>query len=89
VDCIGLGEIAIAVAAGVQRERLVAYGVIKSAVDLEAASEHAGILVVDNLTELQHLIEISRCRSVPDLWLRFRPGAGGRDPCLYPDRSRW
>jgi diaminopimelate decarboxylase len=30
--------------------------------------------VVDNLTELQHLIEMSHRRSVPDLWLRFQPG---------------
>jgi len=74
VDCTGLGEIAIAVAAGVPRERLLAHGVNKSAVDLEAACEHAGVLVVDNLTELQRLVEISHRRSVPDLWLRFQPG---------------
>jgi len=74
VDCTGLGEIAVAVAAGVPPERLVAHGVNKSAADLEAASEHAGVLVVDNLTELQRLVEISHRRSVPDLWLRFQPG---------------
>lgn len=74
LDCTGLGEIAIAVAAGVPRERLIAHGVNKSAADLEAACEHAGVLVVDNLTELQRLVEISRRRNVPDLWLRFQPG---------------
>jgi diaminopimelate decarboxylase len=74
VDCTGLGEIAIAVAAGVMREWLLAHGVNKSAADLEAASEHAGVLVVDNLTELQRLVEISHRRSMPDLWLRFQPG---------------
>ncbi len=74
LDCTGLGEIAIAVAAGVPRERLLAHGVNKSMEDLEAACEHAGVLVVDNLTELQHLVEISRHRSMPDLWLRFQPG---------------
>jgi len=74
VDCAGLGEISIAVAAGVPRERLLVHGVNKSTADLEAASEHAGILVVDNLIELQHLIDISRYRRVPDLWLRFQPG---------------
>ena len=76
VDCTGLGEIAIAMAAGVPRERLIAHGVNKSAADLETASEHAGVIVVDNLTELQRLIEVSRCRSMPDLWLRFQPGLG-------------
>ena len=74
VDCTGLGEIDIAVAAGVPRERLLAHGVNKSAADLEAACEHAGVIVVDNLTEIQRLIEISHHRSVPDLWLRFQPG---------------
>jgi len=74
VDCSGLGEISIAVAAGVPRERLLVHGVNKSTADLEAALEHAGILVVDNLTELQRLIDISRDRHVPDLWLRFQPG---------------
>jgi len=74
VDCTGLGEIAIAVAAGVPRERLLAHGVNKSAADLEAACEHAGVLVVDNITELQRLEKISHHRSLPDLWLRFQPG---------------
>ena len=74
VDCAGLGEIAIAVAAGVPRERLLIHGVNKSAADLEAASDHAGVLAVDNLPELQRLIEISRYRRLPDLWLRFQPG---------------
>jgi diaminopimelate decarboxylase len=74
VDCTGLGEIAIAVAAGVHRECLLVHGVNKSMADLEAACEHAEILAVDNLTELQHLVEISRRRSVPELWLRFQPG---------------
>lgn len=50
------------------------HGVNKSAADLKAACEHAGVVVVDNLTELQRLIEISHRRSVPDLWLRFQPG---------------
>ena len=74
LDCTGLGEIAIAVAAGVSRSRVLAHGVNKSLADLEAACEHSGILVVDNLIELRHLVEISRRLRVPDLWLRFQPG---------------
>jgi diaminopimelate decarboxylase len=74
VDCTGLGEIGIAVAAGVPRERILVHGVNKSTADLQAACEHAGVIVVDNLTELQHLAEITHVRSVPELWLRFQPG---------------
>jgi diaminopimelate decarboxylase len=74
VDCTGLGEIAVAVAAGVPRKRILVHGVNKSVADLEAAFQHAGVLVVDNLNELQRLVENSHHRSVPDLWLRFQPG---------------
>ena len=74
VDCTGLGEIAIAVAAGVPPERLLSHGVNKSAADIKAACEHAGILVVDNLAELQHLIKNSGRMRLPNLWLRFQPG---------------
>lgn len=74
VDCTGLGEIAIAVAGGVPRERLLVHGVNKSAADLEAAVEHAGVIVVDNLAELQSLVQLVRSHPVPDLWLRLQPG---------------
>jgi diaminopimelate decarboxylase len=74
VDCTGLGEIAIAVAGGVARDRLISHGVNKSEEDLESASEHAGTIVVDNLSELQRLIDISQRRKISELWLRFQPG---------------
>jgi diaminopimelate decarboxylase len=74
LDCSGLGEIAIAVVAEVLRERILVHGVNKSERDLEAACEQAGVVVVDNLTELLHLVKISRQHSVPQLWLRFQPG---------------
>lgn len=74
VDCSTLGEIAIAVAAGVPPQRLLVHGVNKSTADLDAASRHAGVIVVDNLAELQYLIDISRHRNLPELWLRFQPG---------------
>jgi diaminopimelate decarboxylase len=73
LDCTGLGEIAIAVAAGVPKEHILVHGVNKSAADLEAACASAGTVVVDNLTELTRLVEHSR-RSVPDVWLRLQPG---------------
>jgi diaminopimelate decarboxylase len=74
VDCSGLGEISIAVAAGVKREHLLVHGVNKSAPDLESAIAHAGVIVVDNLAELEHLFHLARPGSLPDLWLRLQPG---------------
>jgi diaminopimelate decarboxylase len=55
VDCTGQGETAIAVAGGVPRENILVHGVNKSVEDLKSAFEHAGTIVVDNLTELHRL----------------------------------
>lgn len=55
LDCTGEGEIAIAKTGGVPRERLLVHGVNKSDADLEAAVQHAGTIVVDNLTELHKI----------------------------------
>ena len=74
VDTSSLGEIAIARAGGVPRERLVVHGVNKSTQDLDVAVEHAGTIVVDNLTELDRLAQMARLRTLSDLWLRFQPG---------------
>ncbi|HSJ90203.1 MAG TPA: diaminopimelate decarboxylase [Anaerolineales bacterium] len=63
VDCTGEGEIAIAVAANVERASILVHGVNKSVEDLTSAIEHAGTMVVDNLTELEHLHVILRERS--------------------------
>jgi diaminopimelate decarboxylase len=81
VDCTGEGEIAIAVAGSVPRENILVHGVNKSTEDLSAALDHAGTIVVDNLTELKHLqlqtiapgahlprahtAPVGRCRGVP------------------------
>jgi diaminopimelate decarboxylase len=73
LDCTGVGEIGIAVAAGARRERVLVHGVNKSQADLEAALAHAGTIVVDNLTELERLNRL-KSEPFPDLWLRFRPG---------------
>ncbi|HEU0295404.1 MAG TPA: diaminopimelate decarboxylase [Anaerolineales bacterium] len=55
VDCTGEGEIGIAVAAGLSCENILVHGVNKSSADLKSALQHAGTIVVDNLTELKHI----------------------------------
>jgi len=60
VDCTGEGEIGIAVAGGVPREHILVHGVNKSIADLKSAMEHAGTIVVDNLTELKRIHVILR-----------------------------
>jgi diaminopimelate decarboxylase len=80
VDCTGEGEIAIAMAGGVPREHILVHGVNKSTNDLRAAIQHAGTLVVDNLTELKNVVAISvagvttKVVTTPNLWLRLLPG---------------
>lgn len=76
VDCTGEGEIAIASAGGVPRKNMLVHGVNKSISDLQAAIQHAGTIVIDNLTELKRLEELlSTLHSLlPDLWLRLLPG---------------
>jgi len=75
VDCTGQGEIAIAVAGGVPREHILVHGVNKSLDDLKSASEHASTIVVDNLTELKRISELSpQLGGNIFLWLRLLPG---------------
>ena len=81
VDCTGEGEIAIAVAGRVPRQNILVHGVNKSEADLHAAMEHAGTIVVDNLTELNHIQLLftnyhrqSPVSNLPHLWLRLLPG---------------
>jgi diaminopimelate decarboxylase len=75
VDCTGVGEIAVAVAAGVPRDRILVHGVNKGAADLQAAVEHAGTVVVDNPAELRRLAQlVAGCTDGPKIWLRVRPG---------------
>jgi len=80
IDCTGAGEIHIAMNAKVRKERILVHGVNKSPADLEAAIKHAGIIVVDNLAELEllhyytwHIMEVKK-EERPKLWLRLRPG---------------
>lgn len=78
LDCTGAGEIGIAVAAGVDKDRILVHGVNKNQTDLEAALTQAGTIVVDNVAELRRLVALIRQRrlatQIPDLWLRIRPG---------------
>jgi diaminopimelate decarboxylase len=86
VDCTGEGEIGIAVAGGVPREHILVHGVNKSLDDLKSTIEHAGTIVVDNLTELKTLESdslLSKMRkrtpsgtpaSTLQIWLRLLPG---------------
>ena len=75
IDCTGVGEIAVAVAAGAPRHQILVHGVNKSADDLAAAVRHAGVIVVDNLDELARLTPLlAECAERPALWLRVKPG---------------
>ncbi|HET6845871.1 MAG TPA: diaminopimelate decarboxylase [Anaerolineales bacterium] len=81
LDCTGEGELAIAAAARLAPASILAHGVNKSRLDLAAAMLQAGILVVDNLSELRRLPDLmkevltGRGRSLPQVWLRLQPGA--------------
>jgi diaminopimelate decarboxylase len=75
-----VGEISIAIAAGLAPASILVHGVNKSPQDLHAAVEYAATIVVDNETELCQLLDIVR-RSTrlshhhfPNLWLRLKPG---------------
>ena len=78
VDCTGEGEIAMALAGGVPRENILVHGVNKSEKDIRSALQHAGTIVVDNLTELRTLESNSKLLDTraPGLhiWLRLLPG---------------
>lgn len=76
LDCTGEAEIAIALAGGVPRQRILVHGVNKSPADVESAIRHAGTIVVDNQSELVRLsrhIPASASR-FPGIWLRLQPG---------------
>lgn len=72
LDCTGEGEINIAVSAKVRRENILVHGVNKSETDLKSAIQHAGTIVVDNLSELKKISDLNS--SIPNLWLRLLPG---------------
>ncbi len=76
LDCTGATELDIARHAQVQTDHILVHGVNKTTQDLHAAIQHAGILVIDNLIELERILQIVRSGAtrIPNLWLRYRPG---------------
>ncbi|MGL4648481.1 MAG: diaminopimelate decarboxylase, partial [Caldilineaceae bacterium] len=58
LDCTGVGELAIARAAGFPPARTLVHGVNKSFDDLRAAAAQAAVIVVDNLSELRRLLPL-------------------------------
>ncbi|MEW6400563.1 MAG: diaminopimelate decarboxylase [Chloroflexota bacterium] len=60
IDCTGEGEIAIALAGGAPRARILVHGVNKSEADLSFALRNASTIVVDNFTELSNIHVILR-----------------------------
>ncbi len=80
VDCTGEGELAIAAAAKLAPKSILAHGVNKSRADLAAAAGQAGVIVVDNLTELRQMPALlrnprpGRSGPAPLIWLRLQPG---------------
>jgi diaminopimelate decarboxylase len=76
LDCTGAGEISVAVAAGLSRRNLLVHGVNKTQEDLTAAITQAGVIVVDNLSELERLAQLIADSPVtsPEIWLRVKPG---------------
>lgn len=75
LDCTGAGEIHIARSGGAPPAHILVHGVNKSAADLAAAVQFAGVIVVDNLLELEQLGTLfTQGAQFPQVWLRLRPG---------------
>jgi diaminopimelate decarboxylase len=76
LDCTGAIELELAVLAGLPRKSLIQHGVSKSRADMTAAIHKAGIIVIDNLCELDHFLEMPHADGtrLPEIWLRLRPG---------------
>ncbi len=76
LDCSPSGELYIALAAGVRRERILIHGVNKDQPALLRAVKFGGVIVIDNMEELARLALLSHQVSAyfPSLWLRLRPG---------------
>jgi diaminopimelate decarboxylase len=92
LDCTGSGEITIASAACVERVQMLVHGVNKNPEDLDAALAQAGTIVVDNLTELNHLsmaYHVSRAAQSNNRCLNCGCGCAGVtvDTRIPPNRA--
>ncbi|MBA3943638.1 MAG: diaminopimelate decarboxylase [Herpetosiphonaceae bacterium] len=76
LDCVSLGEVEIALRAGLDPQELHLHGNAKPAHELQQALMHGvGRIVVDSLDELRLLRELTRERATPyPIWLRLNPG---------------
>ncbi len=87
LDCTGEAEVAIAVAGKATREKIIVHGVNKSSDDLRSALQHAGTIVVDNLSELQQIIKLASISGeetvFPNIWLRLNPGLKVETPHIH------
>lgn len=74
VDCSSGGEI-LATRKSSHTVTILLHGVNKTSFDLELATRHAQVIVVDNLSELRRLFQKHAVgEHLPSLWLRFQPG---------------
>ncbi len=75
-DAVSLGEVATALAVGFDPAALCLHGCAKTDADLAAALDAGvGLIVVDNMEELQALSAIAAARAqVQDILLRLTPG---------------
>jgi diaminopimelate decarboxylase len=89
LDCTGEGEIAIAKAGGVPRERILVHGVNKSDADIKAAVKYAGTIVVDNLSELQKIyVTLSEAKGLSNVaGDSLRPGSGRASIAALPQND--
>ena len=76
LDCSSANELFIAQQAGLAQSRTVLHGINKPLLDHVSTFHPPGILVIDNLDELDQLVEYFRHQPqrVPEIWLRWRPG---------------
>ena len=83
IDCSSVQELHIAKQADVPRERLVFHGINKNLQAEPTEIRNTGIMVVDNLLELEILRELFRRspQPFPQIWLRCSPGYL---PCHIP-----
>lgn len=76
IDVSTLGELAVALAAGVPGDRLVMHGNNKSMDELRAAADAGvGVIVIDSFDEMDRLEALAEAdEDLPDVMIRITPG---------------